>query len=316
MRIARTLLLAVTCTAGASSMFAAELTAPPAVLVAVTADAAVDASGRSIDVPAIAQRLRSARHVLLGEIHDAAAQHRLRAAVLKALLADGRPTWVVFEQIDREHNAALAKAARDTEAFVTAGQLDRKAWAWPLHRPLFDAALATDATVVGGNLSRAEAGRVVTGGAAQAPLELQRWLGTPAAADADSPRGWTLAQDAELRRQVDEGHCGALPAAMIGTMALAQRARDAALAAAMIAAPPGARVVLIAGNGHVRRDIGVPYYLAAAQAGDIVSVGFLERGPDGATRADGPYDEVWFTAPVDRPDPCASFRPPGASRSQ
>jgi uncharacterized iron-regulated protein len=324
LRITRGLVLAVACMASAPDVFAidgvaldAQSAAPGAAQASTAAaDTAVDAFGRSIDVPAMAQRLRSARHVLLGEIHDDAAQHRLRAAVLKALLADGRPTWVVFEQIDREHNAALAHAARDTEAVVTAGQLDRKAWAWPLHRPLFDAALAAGATVVGGNLSRAEAGRVVMGGAAQAPLELQRWLAAPGATSVESPPGWTLAQDAELRRQVDEGHCGALPAAMIGSMALAQRARDAALAAAMMAAPPGARVVLIAGNGHVRRDIGVPHYLAAAQAGDIVSVGFLERGPDGATRADGPYDEAWFTEPVDRPDPCASFRPAGASRSQ
>ncbi|MBY0468372.1 MAG: ChaN family lipoprotein [Burkholderiaceae bacterium] len=317
MRIARALVLSVAGMAAATGLLAADgvaLAAQPAVPDATTVDTAVDASGRSIDVSALAQRLRSARHVLLGELHDDAAQHRLRAAVLKALLADGRPSWVVFEQIDREHNAALAGALRDTEAVVTAGQLDRKAWAWPLHRPLFDAALAAGATVVGGNLSRAEAGRVVTGGAARAPLALQRWLAAPGATSVESPPGWTLEQDAELRRQVDEGHCGALPAAMTGPMALAQRARDAALAAAMMAAPPGARVVLIAGNGHVRRDIGVPHYLAAAQAGDIVSVGFLERGPDGATRADGPYDEAWFTAPVDRPDPCASFRPPGAAQ--
>lgn len=313
MRIARVLLLAAACTAAAPTVFAAELAAPPAAPGAMAADTAVDASGRAIDVAAMAQRLRSARHVLLGEIHDDAVQHRLRAAVLQALLADGRPSWVVFEQIDREHNAALAVAPRDTEAVVTAGRLDRRAWAWPLHRPLFDAALAAGATVVGGNLSRAEASRVVSGGAAQAPQALQRWLAAPAAEGADSPSGWTPAQDAVLRREVDEGHCGALPASMIGPMTLAQRARDAALADAMAAAPPDARVVLIAGNGHVRRDIGVPHYLSA-QAGRTVSIGFLERGRDGSLLADAPYDEVWFTAPVERPDPCASFRPPGAAK--
>jgi len=313
------LVLAVVCAVaphGACADDNAALAVPPTVPVATVADTAVDASGRSIDVPAMARRLRSARYVLLGEIHDDAVQHRLRAAVLRALLADGRPTWVVFEQIDRQHNAAVAAAPRDAEAIATAGRLDRKAWAWPLHRPLFDAALAAGAMVVGGNLSRAEASRVVSGGAAQAPVELQGWLVAPEADPAPLPLGWSLAQDSTLRRQVDEGHCGALPPAMIGSMALAQRARDAALALAMMAAPPGARVVLIAGNGHVRRDVGVPHYLAAAQAEGIVSVGFLARGPGGAMQADGPYDEVWFTAPVDRPDPCASFRPPSAPTSK
>jgi len=197
---------------------------------------------------------------------------------------------------------------------VSAGQLDRKGWDWPLHRPLFDAALAGGATVVGGNLSRAEASSVVRGGVAQAPAELQRWLAAPDAASAALPSAWTPAQDAELRHQVDAGHCGALPPPMIAPMALAQRARDAALAVAMAAAPPGVRVVLIAGNGHVRRDIGVPHYLAAAQADGIVSIGFLERGRDGQAVTDGPYDQAWFTAPVERPDPCASFHPPGVAR--
>jgi uncharacterized iron-regulated protein len=277
-------------------------------------DAAVDASGRSLDIAALAERLRSARYVLLGEIHDDAQHHQLRAALLRALLADGRPTWVVFEQIDRQHNAAVAAAPRDTEAVVTAGKLDRKGWKWPLHRPLFDAALAGGATVLGGNLSRAEASSVVRGGVAQAPVELQRWLSAPDDSGTAPPSAWRPTQDAELRHQVDVGHCGALPPAMIAPMALAQRARDAALAAAMTGAPPNVRVVLIAGNGHVRRDIGVPHYLTAARADDIVSIGFLERASDGQTAADGPYDEAWFTAPVERPDPCASFRPASVAR--
>lgn len=308
-------MLALVCAAAPRAVLASADAAPPAERRATAADTAVDASGRAIDVAAMANRLRSARHVLLGEIHDDAVQHRLRAAVLQALLADGRPSWVVFEQIDREHNAAVALAPRDTEAVVTAGGFDRRAWAWPLHRPLFDAALAAGATVVGGNLSRAEASRVVSGGAAQAPPTLRRWLAAPAADGAGPSTGWTPAQDAVLRREVDEGHCGALPASMIGPMTLAQRARDAALAEAMMAAPPDARVVLIAGNGHVRRDIGVPHYLSV-QTGGIVSIGFLERGRDGSLIADAPYDEAWFTAPVDRPDPCATFRPPAASGSQ
>ena len=310
------LLAAAVCAMASRVALAADGGAPaepgPALSEAAV-DAAVDASGRSLDVLALAERLRSARYVLLGEIHDDAQHHRLRAALLRALLVDGRPTWVVFEQIDRQHNAAVAAAPRDTEAVVSAGQVDRKGWKWPLHRPLFDAALAGGATVLGGNLSRGEASSVVRGGVAQAPVELQRWLSAPDDSGTAPLSAWRPAQDAELRHQVDVGHCSALPPAMIAPMVLAQRARDAALAAAMTGAPPDARVVLIAGNGHVRRDIGVPHYLAVARADDIISIGFLERGSDGQTVADGPYDETWFTARVERPDPCASFRPPRAA---
>ncbi len=268
--------------------------------------------------------MRSARYVLLGEIHDHPEHHRVRAELLRALLADGRPTWVVFEQIDRQYNAAVQAAARTTDAVIAAGQLDRTGWAWPLHRPLFDAALAAGATVVGGNLGRAEASSVVRGGAAQAPADLQPLLSAP----------WSAQQNAEVLRQVDEGHCGALPAAMLPAMALAQRTRDAALAQAMAAAPPGTRVVLIAGNGHVRRDVAVPHYLATpdlrpkdltpdsrvtgitgitgitdiTDITDIFSIGLLERADDGTTAADAPYDDAWFTSRIARPDPCDGLR--------
>ena len=283
--------------------------AAPAVGVEASVDTPQDASGHPLDVAALAERLRSLRHVLLGEIHDNAEQHRLRAALLRALLADGRPTWVVFEQLDREHNAKVMAAPRDTDALITAGQLDRQAWDWPLHRPLFDAVLAAGATVVGGNLSRAEASRVVRGGVAQAPSDLQRWLVAGASAGAQPPV-WTPAQESALRQQIDEGHCGALPPSMLAPMAWAQRARDAALAATMLSAPADARVVLVAGNGHVRRDTGVPHYLSAAPVNGMVSVGFLERGPDGSRVSDGPYDEVVYTAPAVRADPCVSLQSP------
>lgn len=296
--------------ARAGPLFAAESATPdPAAQAAAVAAPATafDASGQPFDARAAAERLRGARYLLLGEIHDNPLHHRLRADFLRALLADGVPSWVVFEQIDRQHNAAVAASPRDTESVVEAGKLNQPGWAWPLHRPLFDAALAGGATVRGGNLSRAEASAVVRGGVAQAPPELQRFLANPSES---GTAAWTAAQDSELRRQVDAGHCGALPAAMIAPMALAQRARDAALAVAMLAAPPDVRVVLIAGNGHVRRDTGVPSALgvSASPSSAVMSIAFLERASDGQALVDGPYDEAWFTERALRPDPCVAFR--------
>ena len=281
---------------------------------------AVDASGRAVHLAQAVLRLRSVRYLLLGEIHDNTEHHRIRAALLREMLADGLPTWVVFEQMDRQHNAAIAAAPRHTDAVVEAGRLDQKGWAWPLHRPLLDAALAGGATVLGGNLSRAEATQVVRGGLRQVPPDLLRYLSDPGDDSGPTRLRWTTALDAELTRQIDEGHCGALPAKMRAPMVLAQRARDAALASAMAQAPAGTRVVLIAGNGHVRRDIGAPHYLLAAgdpaSSGDarIVSIGLLERADDGSTAIDGPYDEAWFTTRMQRPDPCAGFRPSSASQ--
>jgi uncharacterized iron-regulated protein len=255
------------------------------------------ALGGCATVPALpsADSLRHTRFILLGEVHDNPEHHRRRAELLRRLLADGRPTRVVFEQMDRAGDAALAAAARDPEAVADAGRLDRAGWRWPLHRPLVEAALAGGAALSGGNFDRDEARRLVRQGLAAAPADLRNALeGVP----------WSAAQDETVRRAIEDGHCGALPPDRVAPMALVQRLRDAALAQAMLRAGEP-RVVLVAGNGHVRRDLGVPHYLRAAGVapGDIVAVGFVE---DGDTPM--PFDRQEVTPRMPRPDPCEAFR--------
>jgi uncharacterized iron-regulated protein len=66
-----------------------------------------------------------------------------------------------------------------------------------------------------------------------------------------------------------------------------------------------AGVVLLAGNGHVRRDLGVPRWLSAADQARVFAVGFLEEGdPEGLAEA---FDAVVHTARAERSDPCAAF---------
>lgn len=249
-----------------------------------------------IDDAATLARLRAASFVLLGEVHDNAAQHQRRAALLRELLADGRPTLVVFEQMERGREDAIAAAPREPEAVASAGHLDRKGWGWPLHEPIVAAALAGGARITGGNLDTGQVRAVVRGGATAVPPDLQPSLADPS---------WTSSQQAELEHQIDIGHCGALPRSQWAPMALAQRTRDAAMAQALLHSAPGERAVLIAGNGHVRGDLGVPHYLRAAgvPAGQIVSVGFVEDGGGDAAR----YDLTQRTAAAVREDPCAGF---------
>jgi uncharacterized iron-regulated protein len=332
----RSLALGVGCVINALCAAIAPSTARAAADVDDVFVEVVDASGARLDPATLLQRLRGARYVLLGEVHDNALHHQLRAVLLRLLLSDGVPTTVVFEQIDRQHSAALQGAAEravadaalhgtalDVEPVIDAGQFARKGWGWPLHRPLFVAALGGGATLAGGNLSRAEASAVVRGGIDAAPADVR---GVVDSADSrPTGTGWTSQQQAVLLHEVDVGHCGALPAPMLAPMALAQRARDAALAMSMVQAmqrsPALARVVLIAGNGHLRRDIGVPHYLRALAERDaepgatpprVMGIAFMERSEDGKPdQPDGTQDEVWFTPRAERADPCASFKPPG-----
>jgi uncharacterized iron-regulated protein len=253
---------------------------------------------RFISEEELIERLRAARYRLLGEVHDHPAHHTLRAGLLAKLA----PAEVFFEQFDREHDGALREAQRasaDADALAKAGGLD-KAWRWPLHRPLVATALAAQMPVRAANLSTADARRIAKAGALgaeDAPL-----MEVLARAE------WSEARDRAMRSAIIDSHCGMLPERAAPGMALAQRARDAAIA--QVLAGSGGPAVLIAGNGHVRRDLGVPLYLPTDAT--VMSVGFLETKPgesDPRTYAVGAggmaaYDYVWFTAPHQRPDPC------------
>ena len=112
---------------------------------------------------------------------------------------------------------------------------------------------------------------------------------------------WQAAQE----REIELGHCGALPRSLWAGMARGQFARDAVMAQLLQAnATQGA--VLLAGNGHVRRDIGVPRWLAALAPQTLLSVGFVE--PEHASDAGARFDAVVVTAPATRADPCEAFR--------
>jgi uncharacterized iron-regulated protein len=102
-------------------------------------------------------------------------------------------------------------------------------------------------------------------------------------------------------------HCDALPEEMLPGMVAVQRLRDAVLARAVVQAmeETGGPVAVITGNGHARRDRGVPSYLGRV-APDL-EVFVLGQTEDGAPLQGG-FDEVVSTPAVDRPDPCAAFR--------
>ncbi len=67
----------------------------------------------------------------------------------------------------------------------------------------------------------------------------------------------------------------------------------------------GAPVVVITGNGHARRDWGVPAIIARVRPDAVViSVG---QGEDGIA-PEGGFDVVFDAPAPERDDPCAAFR--------
>ena len=71
----------------------------------------------------------------------------------------------------------------------------------------------------------------------------------------------------------------------------------------------GGYVVLLAGNGHVRKDIGIPLWLAPAERARAVSIGLIEdKQTIPADELARRFDHAYLTATAERVDPCIALR--------
>jgi uncharacterized iron-regulated protein len=242
---------------------------------------------------ALARAMTGPRIVVLGEVHDNGAQHALRLAALKIVVARGARPALAFEQFDRERQPDIDRARRERPR--DADHVIREAkgspnWNWEHYRPFVQLALDYDLPIVAANLSRG---------------------GAMTIAQSTAPATAPKLPDAVVRAHEDaiaKGHCNLLPADALPGMAQAQIARDRTLAESI--RPYAARgVVLLTGNGHARIDIGVPFWLTPDERAVAASIGILERDVDGA--ADVPaaqFDAFVVTDRAQRPDPCEELR--------
>lgn len=250
--------------------------------------------------PALAQQAplpesaQQAQIVLLGEVHDNPHHHAKQAAYVSAL----SPQAVVFEMLTAQQAARItADNRRDQE-----GLADILNWAqsgWPdfaMYHPIFT---ASDAIIYGGAVPRDAARRAMKDGVAD-------WFGPDAAAF-----GLTdpLPADQQQTREIlqMEAHCNALPESLLPGMVELQRLRDANLARATLRAlhETGGPVAVILGNGHARKDWGVPVFLR--HLAPKTSVFVLGQTEEEAT-ADPNYDLTLASQAIQRDDPCKAFR--------
>ena len=262
---------------------------------------AVDGSGASLPTPEFLRRVASADLLLLGEVHDNPLHHALRAQLIDAF--DDRRPAVVFEQFPESRGPLPPKGASESlEQWLDQNRFDRDGWRWPLHRPVVEAALTQARSLWGSGVPRDSLRAIMRGGEAAASPHLRVLL---VRAPLDSAATRTLDQELVV------GHCGRLPASMVEGMRAAQTVRDAAMTAALLRAAEDGPAWLIAGNGHVRRDIAVPRLLrVVAPDANVVSVGLLERRAGGAAPAPESlrqYDLILVTPRRERTDPCAGF---------
>ncbi|OYY84418.1 MAG: hypothetical protein B7Y34_00575, partial [Methylophilales bacterium 16-45-9] len=168
------------------------------------------------------------------------------------------------------------------------------------YSPLFSVLEKNKVTLMGGNLSIDAVRGISKQGASAIPEALDEMI---------SQANLTAAGETQLVADLEAGHCGHLPKQYVPNFILAQRARDASMLNTMldIAHKP---VILLAGNGHVRKDYGIPTLLQSSIQTQV-SIGFLQLDsltPDQALAYRQQYDYVWLTGAVNRDDPCATFK--------
>lgn len=268
------------------------------------------------------QSLVRPRIVLLGEVHDNPDHHVLQGLAIRSL-AGGRPT-VIFEHFHSgqqplidAYQAGLDQSEGDagsdpiSKLFLVTGW---KTSGWPdqkIFEPLIQAILDRKGRIIAGNVPRARVRDVAQGGLGALSEDAQRSLLL------NAPLGDERQDD--LLGALEASHCGLMPKSAFGNMAVAQRLRDGHMARAMVDATVRreAPVALVAGNGHVRLDFGVAWYLKKmmpeAHSSPLVSVGHIEV-VEGKTRpadyADqlALYSIVVFTPRKVRKDPCVEMR--------
>ena len=236
---------------------------------------------------------------VLGEIHDNPRHHQLRGELLRQLPAASKT--VVAEHLNwRQRFTPQAELLTGLQA---AG-FDDQGWSWPLHQSLFKAVIASQMPLMGGNLPGESIKEVFKTRGQSLPEPVRVLL-------AKTP--FDEMQRKAMNEEIDQGHCGAMPASMFEGMAAVQRGRDAAMAEVALAHLPS---VVLAGNGHAWKHLGVPFVVnKVSPHSQTLSVLFMEWDDSRPLQEKQAFlaelasqaDYVWLTPPQSREDPCGKL---------
>ncbi len=235
--------------------------------------------------------------ILLGEQHDAPEHHRLERATVQWLAARGVLAALALEMAEQGHDTTSLPRDASTTQVRDALAWDDRGWPWADYGPVVMAAVRAGVPVLGANLPRAQMRAAMQDTALDARLPPVAW--------------------AEQQSRIREGHCDLLPESQIIPMTRVQIARDIALADTVArAVQPGRTVLLVAGNGHVQRGLGVPMHLPPSVTVKVISAQSrqslqADRANTAAAkpnRPDAGADRVWATPALPPRDPCVELR--------
>lgn len=224
--------------------------------------------------------------LLVGEQHDAPAHHELEQQIVSSLASQGLLAALALEMAEVGVSTAKLKPSSTEAQARRALQWDDKAWPWTAYGPAVMTAVRAGVPVLGANLPRD-----------QMPASMN-----DNKLDGQLPGPALKAQQQGIRI----GHCNLLPESQITPMTRIQIARDITMADTVHQLLlPGKTVVLLTGNGHADRTLGVPQHLRA----DVKAKSLHLRAGDGAaTDRSEAFDSVWPTPALPETDYCAELK--------
>ncbi len=262
---------------------------------------------REVTEDDVADGCAQASYVLLGEKHDNADHHTEQARLLGALITRKRSPALVLEMIETDMSERLTeytdRPSASSADFGDAMGWEKRGWGpWEGYKPILDVTFAAKLPIVPGGIPQVRASSIAHHGESALDAEDRKTFLMDETMDPNL--------ESSLHDELVEAHCGHLPSTMVRGMLLAERARDAGMANAM-ASFETRGAVLIAGNGHVRNDRGVPWALARkAPHAKVASVAMLEvaDGRNDPKSYDVHADFVFFTPRATDEDPCVAFK--------
>lgn len=224
--------------------------------------------------------------LLVGEQHDAPAHHELEQQIVSSLASRGLLAAVALEMAEVGASTARLLPSSTEEQARRALKWDDKAWPWTAYGPAVMTAVRAGVPVLGANLPRDQMPASMNDGKLDARL----------------PGPALKAQQQGIRI----GHCNLLPESQITPMTRIQIAKDITMADTVHQLLlPGKTVVLLAGNGHVDRRLGVPQHLRA----DLTARSLhLRAGDASGTDQAASFDSVWATPALPDTDYCADLK--------
>ena len=273
------------------------------------------ADGRFVDRDVLVEDLVRSAFILLGEKHDNPDHHVLQARLIESLTDEGRRPAVVWEMIIEDKQGVLDRFrqvySRDSAALGRALDWDVSGWPdWSMYQPIADAAMADHLPMYGAGLPKSIVHALAKSRPSFEFAKRRRILGLHVRMPVDLR--------ARSIEQLFQGHCELMPRTALGPLFNVQRARDAVFAKHMLTNGARNGAILIAGNGHVRHDLGVPLFLHRYQPDvRVTTVAFVEVLDEVLDPAEYseqfsnlvlPFDYVWFTPRADDKDHCAELR--------